>query len=92
MFRTQCPKCSVQGPESSVQSPASNTCVQGPGIPACPFKHSFNDRFNKIKELDHKILNLLKPEEKNIYLKGYKYINIKVHKYISIYIKKNYLK
>ena len=28
------------------------------------FKHSFHEKFNKIKELDDKILNLLKPEEK----------------------------
>ena len=27
------------------------------------FKHSFHEKFNKIKELDNKILNLLKPEE-----------------------------
>ena len=26
-----------QDPESSVQSPASNTCVQSPGIPVCQF-------------------------------------------------------
>ena len=28
------------------------------------FKLSFHEKFNKIKELDDKILNLLKPEEK----------------------------
>ena len=28
------------------------------------FKHSFHEKFNEIKELDDKILNLLKPEEK----------------------------
>ena len=30
---------SVQGPESIVQSPAFNTCVQSPGIPVCPFSY-----------------------------------------------------
>ena len=28
------------------------------------FKNNFHKKFNKIKELDDKILNLLKPEEK----------------------------
>ena len=28
------------------------------------FKHNFHKKFNKIKELDDKILNLLKPEER----------------------------
>ena len=38
--RVQSPASRFQGPETSVQIPASNSCVQSPGIPVCPL--SFN--------------------------------------------------
>ena len=41
MSRVQLPRSSAQeskSPGSSVQSPASNCCIQSPGIPVCPQK------------------------------------------------------
>ena len=37
---------------------------EDPVIKLTAFKHSFREKFNKVKELDSKTLNLLKPEEK----------------------------
>ena len=42
------------------------------------FKHSFHEKFSKIKELDDKILNLLKPEEKEIELEEITYRDDKI--------------
>ena len=42
------------------------------------FKHSFHEIFNNIKELDDKILNLLKPEEKENELEEVIYRNDKI--------------
>ena len=42
------------------------------------FKHSFHEIFNNIKKLDHKILNLLKPDEKENELEKVIYRNDKI--------------
>ena len=51
------------------------------------FKHSFHEEFNKIKELDDKILNVLKPEEKENELEEIIYRNDKIVYHCKIRMK-----
>ena len=37
----------VHHPESSIQSPMSNSCVQSPGIPVCQIKHKCSSKIHK---------------------------------------------
>ena len=47
-------------------------------IKLATLKHGFHEKFNKIKELDNKIFNLLKPEEKESELEEIIYMNGKI--------------
>ena len=47
-------------------------------IKLATLKHGFHEKFNKINELDDKIFNLLKPEEKESELEEIIYMNGKI--------------